>query len=331
MVWITLLQSVGNSWRAFCLIVVLPTALVGACAGLVYPSSLQVDVAYDVLSENEDVTIEPSETPDNGELGAGKRAPSQISKYPENSVASKHLLLPLVLCLYCLWYGSAISLESNSGNIMQSLRAGDDAFKLVLGFGVGQTCGRLSSLFFALWARQGDDQTATHRLLLQPIVGTVLLVFIHLYAAFGPATPLSATLVIALSGVPYGLSWTSLFHTLDAVFASDSISITLGMAFGPGLGPLLMNALVGMLYEAQIPAPQPDHIAGHHATTDNSSCYGEHCYSTSYYVLVILDLAALIMAVSLYWICLWVDLPVHLSDRHGYGAGESKRCAASSL
>mmetsp|Transcript_21520 Transcript_21520/g.40321 ORF Transcript_21520/g.40321 Transcript_21520/m.40321 type:complete len:199 (-) Transcript_21520:82-678(-) len=186
---------------------------------------------------------------------------------------------------------------------MESLGAADDAFLLVLGFGVGQTLGRLSSLFFALWARASPGDLSKKRILMQPVVGTILLLCTHAFASLSTG-PRSAFAVIAVSGIPYGLSWTSLFHTLHTVFASAPPSVTLGMAFGPGVGPLAMNALVGWLYEGQIEQGANQHDKG---------CVGPHCYLTSFYALVAFDVVAVILALTTYAMCANTVLPIRLS------------------
>mmetsp|Transcript_27635 Transcript_27635/g.67214 ORF Transcript_27635/g.67214 Transcript_27635/m.67214 type:complete len:508 (-) Transcript_27635:274-1797(-) len=313
MVWVGVLKYVDNDFQLFCSAVVGPTALTGILASLAYPTSLQVETTYDID------TSQPPAAKDAKETG------SKLADEPKNDMQKykgKDILLALILALYCIWYGSAIALESNSGNIMESLGAGDNAFFLVLGFGVGQTIGRLSSLFFALWARSGDEQKASLRLLTQPLVGCVLLVCVHAYAAFTPATPRSAFFTIAISGIPYGLSWTSLFHTIDAVFASDAFCITMGMAFGPGLGPLLMNMIVGILYEMQI---GNGNESG--AKSAGQTCVGSHCYATSYVALLGFDLIALALAVLVFFICQRSSLPVKFSS--GDGDAKSKRQVAA--
>jgi len=352
MVWIGLLKLTGSEWRWFCLLIVLPTALIGIFAGIVYPTTYQVESVYHTKSTppnnnndisryggtgggNDDDEEDGEEEKQNGGSIAnpskvvstqqyGRRKKKKGGKVSSSTAAVKCVLLPLILLLYLIWYGSAIALESNSGTIMESIGAGEDAFLLVMGFGVGQTLGRLSSLFFALWARAGNEDldSSGRRLLVQPIVGTFLLFTIHMYASFGPSTPWVATMVITLSGIPYGMSWTSLFHTIDAVFSSSTLSTTLGMAFGPGLGPLLMNGVVGFLYEAQIMEQNHNHHHHHDenaaATTSSTTCLGSHCYATSYYAFLCCDFVAFLLAVTLYWLSKRVVLPVKLLSSSSY-------------
>jgi hypothetical protein len=156
-------------------------------------------------------------------------------------------VLVVVLLLYTCWYGTAICLQTNAAAVMQSVGKTSAAVQMTVLFGVFQTIGRVSSLVFAIWAKSGltsarggegdKDQQYRQRILWQPIVGVTLLLLMHLVLVLYDSPPYAMRqAIIAASGIPYGLSWTSLFHVCDALYDSHDSIITLGMIFGPGLG-----------------------------------------------------------------------------------------------
>jgi hypothetical protein len=136
-------------------------------------------------------------------------------------------------------------------------------------------------------------------------VGSVFLLCVHTMGLLFHGASIT-TVVIALSGFGYGMSWTSLFHTIDVLFASDPLAITLGMAAGPGIGPLLLNYVVGVLYDREV---------GKHAV--DGTCIGVHCYTTSYQALVIADTVVLVLALTLFLICTRTALPKSLNGYLG--------------
>ena len=209
-----------------------------------------------------------------------------------------------MLLLYMLWYGSAIVLLTNSGSLMESFGQRASAVTLTAYFGAGQTVGRLTSLFFAVRARSlfGSGTLAFRKALLwQPVVGTVLLCVIHAIAVAYDSVG-SMTVVLGFCGLPYGLSWTSLFHTMDVLFDSNNTVVTLGMVFGPGLGPLLINILVGALYDSNLPV-------------DGATCLGAQCYRSSFHMLLMLDVVALAMAVGIRHLSLRGELPLTFASK----------------
>jgi hypothetical protein len=276
-------EASGSDWRTFCWNVSFPTLAVGLVCAVMYPSGAEL------AKRREEAHKTQQE-----QLGGAASAGPQAEKGRAIAV------LVLMLLLYMLWYGSAIVLLTNSGSLMQSFGKKAKAVSLTAYFGAGQTVGRLTSLFFAVRARSlfGSGTRAFREALLwQPVVGTVLLCVVHAVAvAFD--SDAAMTYVLAFCGLPYGLSWTSLFHTMDVLFDSPQLVTTLGMVFGPGLGPLLINVLVGTLYDGNLPA-------------DGSGvCLGGQCYRSSFNMLLAFDFVALAMAVAIRQLALGSTLPL---------------------
>ena len=303
-VWVSVFDAAPD-WRRFCFIVALPTLCAGLLALLAFPAAPELHRVRSERQQQEEVEQEQQQqqekqqeqmqVEDQQQKDAEKGRDGFV---PGGSTGRARIVLVLMLLMYLIWYGSSIVLLTNSGTLMQSMGQKAKATELTALFGLGQTCGRLTSLGFAVRARRAHGEGTRYRLWLlwQPVVGTALLIAVHAIAVIHDSVT-SLTVVLALSGVPYGLSWTSLFHTMDALFDSSDIVTALGMAFGPGLGPLVFNTVVGQIYDTQdalYAAQVPESAAG--------SCQGTMCYGPSFRLLLVADIVALAMALAIRWL-----------------------------
>jgi hypothetical protein len=207
MFWVVILHDVcDDMWRKYCIAVAFPLVGVGLLCFMVYPHS-------------RDVTETTTETTDEGAAVVEEEAPlvaANASNFRSTCV------LVVLLLLYTCWYGTAICLQTNAAAVMQSVGKTSAAVQMTVLFGVFQTIGRVSSLVFAIWAKSGSsarggggdkDQQYRQRILWQPIVGVTLLLLMHLVLVLYDSPPYAMRqAIIAASGIPYGLSWTSLFH-----------------------------------------------------------------------------------------------------------------------
>eukprot|EP00936_MAST-01D_sp_MAST-1D-sp1_P002397 g2397.t1 len=301
-VWVFVFDAgAASDWRRFCFIVALPTLCAGLLALLAFPGAPELHRVRAERQQQEEAEAEEQQQQKQKQqlqVGEQQQKDAEHGKdafTPGGSTGRARTVLVLMLLLYLIWYGSSIVLLTNSGTLMQSMGQKAKATELTALFGLGQTCGRLTSLGFAVRARRAHGEGTRYRLWLlwQPVVGTALLIAVHAIAVIHDSVT-SLTVVLALSGVPYGLSWTSLFHTMDALFDSTDIVTALGMAFGPGLGPLVFNTVVGQIYDTQntlYDVQNPDSAAG--------SCQGTMCYGPSFRLLFVADIVALAMALAI--------------------------------
>jgi hypothetical protein len=225
MFWVVILHDVcDDKWRKYCIAVAFSLVGVGLLCFMVYPHSRDVTGTTSAVVEEEAPLVA-----------------ANASNFRSTCV------LVVVVLLYTCWFGTAICLQTNAAVVMQSVGKTSAAVQMTVLFGVFQTIGRVSSLMFAIWAKSGStsarggggdkDQQYRQRILWQPIVGVTLLLLMHLVLVLYDSPPYATRqAIIAASGIPYGLSWTSLFHVCDALFDSHDSIITLGMIFGPGLG-----------------------------------------------------------------------------------------------
>jgi hypothetical protein len=283
MFWVTILHEVcDDSWRNYCVAVAFPLVGVGLLCFFIYPHSRDV----------------PGNTPD--EIPIETEVPQAPSPAPlKTSDWRSSAVLVVILVLYTSWYGTSICLQTNSAAIMQSVGKEAAAVQMTVLFGVFQTIGRVSSLAFAIWAKSGSgdensgekDSKYRQRILWQPVVGVSLLLVMHLVLVLEDSPPYAMRQAItSLAGIPYGLSWTSLFHVIDALFDSHDSIVTLGMVFGPGLGPIVFDAVIGVLYDQQVAVVGPD----------SGTCDGSHCFMPAFKVLLACDCVALLLVIILY-------------------------------
>jgi hypothetical protein len=303
MAWVCVLQyCTDGQWQAYCITVAAPFLAVGVLCFFVYPRS------RDAVPGGGDA----------GELDASTDSKLDDGTNPGMSPLAVFTACGALLVLYLFWYGSAIALQTTAGTLMQSMGQTERAVEMTILFGVGQTCGRLSSLWFAVLAKsRGGSGTAYRRCLLwQPAVGVTLLIAIHLALVLHDTVD-SLVVIIALTGVPYGLSWTSLFHSIDALFDSDDTMVTLGMVFGPGLGPVIFDTAVGLLYDAQLPA-------------GGTVCTGAHCFKPAFQMLLGFDCATLGLVLLIYWLISGRELPLQMPPRGSLCSGGARSKAAAS-
>ena len=229
----------------------------------------------------------------------------------KRSLWNYYKLLLLLSVVYFLFLGDSMTLLQNSGAILRSLGEEASSHKVMLltmVFGIGHMGGKLVSGAYVGFVSTWPNWYIA----VQTLLGCAILLGLHI-AAYALAESVTAiTVLIMLTGIPYALCWNSLFHLVNTLYPKDLLAVSVAMLISPGFGPLLINIMIGSIYDAKTESVSAggggsgNFTVMNHDESDNNNnnnnnannCIGgAHCFGDSYICLAALDGLALILAV----------------------------------